>query len=71
MSDPVFEKKGLWYHCDETWADYYGPFETQAEAKLALDCYCLWLNTPNWIPLNTPTHGVINGKLVERRWHTD
>lgn len=69
-ADPVFQlKDGLWYHCDEGWSDYFGPFETQAEAKHNLDIYCLWLNSPVPVPLNTPQHGVINGKLVERRWH--
>lgn len=68
--DPVFQlKDGHWYHCDETWADYFGPFETQVEAQHALDGYCLWLNNPNHVPLNTPYDGVINGAVVKRKWY--
>lgn len=31
---------GLWYFWDETWADRYGPYTTEAECLLMLDRYC-------------------------------
>ena len=43
--DPVFFKpSGTWWHSDETWSDEYGPFDTEDEARMALDAYCLALN---------------------------
>lgn len=39
--DPIhYDKdKEAWYFYDETWADQVGPFETEEEARKALDLY--------------------------------
>ena len=42
--DPVFFKpSGTWWHTDETWSDEYGPFDTEDDARTALDAYVLAL----------------------------
>ena len=42
--DPVhFRPSGTWWHTDETWSDEYGPFDTEDEARMALDAYALGL----------------------------
>jgi len=40
--DPVFLEKssGLWYFYTETWADSEGPFDTEVQARAALEAYC-------------------------------
>ena len=38
--NPIFEKDNLWYFYDETWANYHGPYNSKAEAKVALNRYC-------------------------------
>lgn len=37
QDEPVVEDK--WYHWSETWADLYGPFDTEEEAEAALQEY--------------------------------
>lgn len=40
MTDPVYrDKDGKWYFWTETWADSIGPFDTETEARKALDKY--------------------------------
>lgn len=34
-----------WYHWDETWADWSGPFESEEEAKKELKRYGEFLNS--------------------------
>lgn len=36
----IKEYEGKWWFWDETWADRYGPYLTQTEAKAALLVYC-------------------------------
>lgn len=38
-TDPVFQRNGLWYFYDETWANEYGPFATEAIARDECDKY--------------------------------
>lgn len=38
-TDPVFKRQGMWYHYDETWADYCGPFLTEIEARASVEMY--------------------------------
>lgn len=37
--DPVRQYELGWYFYDETWADMYGPFPTESEARESLDRY--------------------------------
>ena len=37
--DPVHFDGGCWWFWDETWADRYGPFEFEQEARDQLDEY--------------------------------
>lgn len=39
MTDPVKEYDDGWYFWDETWAEQYGPYRTEAEAREELDDY--------------------------------
>lgn len=43
-SVPIFKKKGKWYFWDETWTDFYGPFESKEECKKALKSYIFILD---------------------------
>ena len=46
--DPVFEEDGNWYFWVETWADYYGPFDSEEQARCFLDFYVEYhLNCPD------------------------
>ena len=41
--DPVFmdpDSEGDWYFWDETWVDKVGPFNSEFEARKALEKYC-------------------------------
>lgn len=39
--DPVHQgEDGKWYFWDETWSFEEGPYETEVEAREALDIYC-------------------------------
>ena len=40
-SDPIFQghKDRLWYFWDETWSNYFGPFNTRDEAEKMLQNY--------------------------------
>jgi hypothetical protein len=38
--DPVHEENGKWYFWDETWAHREGPFDTEEEARAAVEDYC-------------------------------
>jgi hypothetical protein len=40
-NDPVHQdpKDGKWYFYDETWADRYGPYDGEQEAREALKKY--------------------------------
>lgn len=44
--DPVFQANDddfeldKWYFWNEVWADAYGPYETEEEAREELDRYC-------------------------------
>jgi hypothetical protein len=50
MSSPIFywhrseDHAEGWYHSDETWSDWHGPFKTFRRAQWGLFHYCLWLN---------------------------
>ena len=44
MSDPVYEKWGNWYFCDEVWANSCGPFSTREKASKACDIYAKGLD---------------------------
>ena len=35
----IYERDGQWYHTDETWADEYGPFNSEQEAEQHLRGY--------------------------------
>lgn len=37
--NPVHEENGEWYFWDEVWADRYGPYSTEVEAKERLKNY--------------------------------
>ena len=37
----VHEENGKWYFWDETWADRYGPYDSEEEAKEKFDTYVL------------------------------
>lgn len=38
--DPVFKRGDFWYFYDETWAFDYGPYDTEEQARCALELYC-------------------------------
>lgn len=39
--DPVFQHEdGSWWFADEVWADEYGPYETEEQAREQLLAYC-------------------------------
>lgn len=38
-SDPVYQTTGGWYYCDEAWADSFGPFSTESEARVSRMAY--------------------------------
>ncbi len=40
MSNPIHEENGEWYFCDETWADRYGPYDSEEITREALTSYC-------------------------------
>ncbi len=42
--NPVYQRNGLWYHCDEIWVDEYGPFPSEMIARAKMAVYCHWLN---------------------------
>ena len=44
--DPVHEDSEGWWFWDETWADRLGPFDTEEEARVALDKYAHSLEGP-------------------------
>ena len=44
VSEPVDPVHQAWYFWDETWADRYGPFDTEEEARTQLDAYVKGLN---------------------------
>lgn len=44
VEDPVHEQAGKWYFWDETWADKHGPFDTEKEARDAMEDYATWLD---------------------------
>jgi hypothetical protein len=37
--DPVHQENGEWWFWDETWADRWGPFPTEAAARESLSRY--------------------------------
>lgn len=39
QADPVHEEKGKWYFWDETWADRYGPYDSEQKARTAMEKY--------------------------------
>jgi hypothetical protein len=39
-SDPVHFDNGKWWFWDETWANKMGPFDTETEAREAIQQYC-------------------------------
>jgi hypothetical protein len=42
--NPIFQgENGLWFFWDETWANNYGPYNTEEEAKQELDKYCKYI----------------------------
>jgi len=49
--DPVwYDSAGMhggWYFYDETWADQYGPFETEEKAREELDKYMKFILSKN------------------------
>lgn len=40
-NDPIHEEDGKWYFWDETWADRYGPYDTEEIARETLKRYCI------------------------------
>lgn len=55
--DPVFHDEdinGMWWFWDETWANRHGPFETEDDARRALDAYVYYLE-----------NGVFNDRTVQ------
>lgn len=38
-NNPIFSAYNKWYFWDESWSDYYGPYETEDDAKIALNEY--------------------------------
>jgi hypothetical protein len=44
--DPVHEKDGKWYFWDETWGDWFGPYDSEVEAREKLSAYGRWLDEP-------------------------
>lgn len=39
LPDPIHEYKEKWWFWDETWSERIGPYDTEAEANLALSSY--------------------------------
>ena len=55
--DPVFQytnSDNKWYFWDESWSQYYGPFDTQAEAQENLLKYIDCLETGTNYPQTNP-----------------
>lgn len=49
--DPVHMKNNRWYFYDETWADTYGPYKTEEEAREKLSGYIDYLQEgKDWMP---------------------
>lgn len=38
--DPVHEKDGKWFFWTETWGEEIGPYDTERQARDALEVYC-------------------------------
>jgi len=49
-NDPVHNENGQWYFWDETWAERYGPYATEREARCTLESYAAqMLDGEQWI----------------------
>lgn len=52
--DPVHvDPDGRWYFYDETWANRYGPYGSEAESRSQMQSYANWLNSQK-APTNEP-----------------
>lgn len=51
--EPIFRTKDGWYFCDELWAHFFGPMESEREALFQVKRYCeVELNGHK--PINSP-----------------
>ncbi len=41
--NPIHERDGKWYFWGETWADELGPYDTEADAKVACEEYVKYI----------------------------